>query len=232
MPAEPANATPTADVIYRDSPIDRLFILLFTRKMARASKTQTQLKGYDGIVDLSHQIMQGRSVAQQQQAVASILHSLVPAPVLAFIRAAFSPTKLVCELNAWFASQMFEWLVGPCRVESAEVSTTNGTVVQKSAVHIEKCRYLERSGCVGMCVNMCKLPTQSFFTEQFGIPLTMTPDFETLSCSMVFGQPPSLEPESAYTHPCFDDCPTASASAACHQVQQSNPASASLKLKG
>ncbi|MGB3615553.1 MAG: DUF4033 domain-containing protein [Elainellaceae cyanobacterium] len=222
MPAETANATPAADVVYRDSPIDRLFILLFTRKMARVSHTQTQIKGYDGIVDLSHQIMQGRSVTQQQQAVTSILESLVPAPALAFIRAAFSPTKLVCELNAWFASHMFEWLVGPCRVDHAEVSTADGVVAQNSTVHIEKCRYLERSGCVGMCVNMCKLPTQAFFTEQFGIPLTMTPDFETLSCNMVFGQPPSLEPESAYTHPCFDDCPTASASAACHQVQRSD----------
>ena len=26
-----------------------------------------------------------------------------------------------------------------------------------STVHIKKCRYLEQSGCVGMCVNMCKV---------------------------------------------------------------------------
>lgn len=36
-------------------------------------------------------------------------------------------------------------------------------------------RYLENSGCVGMCVNMCKIPTQDFFTNEFGLPLTMTP---------------------------------------------------------
>jgi hypothetical protein len=36
-------------------------------------------------------------------------------------------------------------------------------------------RYLENSGCVGMCVNMCKIPTQDFFTNDFGLPLTMTP---------------------------------------------------------
>ena len=36
-------------------------------------------------------------------------------------------------------------------------------------------RYLENSGCVGMCVNMCKLPTQEFFTNEFGLPLTMNP---------------------------------------------------------
>jgi hypothetical protein len=36
-------------------------------------------------------------------------------------------------------------------------------------------RYLENSGCVGMCVNMCKIPTQDFFTNEFGLPLTMIP---------------------------------------------------------
>lgn len=36
-------------------------------------------------------------------------------------------------------------------------------------------RYLENSGCVGMCVNMCKIPTQDFFTNEFGLPLTMMP---------------------------------------------------------
>ena len=30
-------------------------------------------------------------------------------------------------------------------------------------------RYLAVSGCAGMCVNMCKSPTQSFFTEQLGM---------------------------------------------------------------
>lgn len=26
---------------------------------------------------------------------------------------------------------------------------------------------------LSVCVNMCKLPTQKFFTETFGLPLTM-----------------------------------------------------------
>ena len=36
-------------------------------------------------------------------------------------------------------------------------------------------RYLYESGCVGMCVNLCKAPCQAFFTEQLGMPLTMNP---------------------------------------------------------
>jgi hypothetical protein len=149
--------------------------------------------------------MAGRNAAQQQALVAIVLKSLVPAQVLWLIRTLFSPTQLVCELNAWFATQLFEWLVGPCEVKSVEVPTPDGgSRSQNSGVHIKKCRYLEQSRCVGMCVNMCKLPTQTFFTEDFGIPLTMTPNFEDFSCEMVFGQaPPPLETEDAYQQPCL-----------------------------
>jgi hypothetical protein len=190
---------------YDDNWFDRVFIHLFRHKMAKAVGKSTRLPGYDGFVDLSKQIMQGRNAAQQQQLVAVVLGSLVPSPVLWLIRTLFSPTQLVCELNAWFATQLFEWLVGPCTVKSIEVTTETGTVrSQKSAVQIEKCRYLEQSGCVGMCINMCKLPTQKFFTEDFGIPLTMTPNFEDFSCEMVFGQmPPALETEDCYQQPCL-----------------------------
>lgn len=199
---------------YHDTPVDRLFIWLFSRKMANALGQGIQQPGYDGFVDLSRRIMQGRTARQQQALVDVVLKSLVPAPVLWLIRTLFSPTQLVCELNAWFATRLFEWLVGPCDVTEVTVSDSNGQPRQQhSGVHIQKCRYLEHSRCVGLCINMCKLPTQAFFTEDFGIPLTMTPNFEDFSCDMVFGQlPPPLETEAAYHEPCLvEQCTMASA---------------------
>ncbi|WP_052050362.1 DUF4033 domain-containing protein [Leptolyngbya sp. KIOST-1] len=193
--------------IYHDGLGDRLFIWLFSRKMAQAVGKDTARSGYDGFVDLSSQIMQGRNAQQQQALVAVVLKSLVPAQVLWLIRTLFSPTRVVCELNAWFATRLFEWLVGPCEVKTVEFTDQQGRVrQQRSGVHIKKCRYLDESRCVGMCVNMCKLPTQRFFTEDFGIPLTMVPNFEDFSCEMVFGQPPPpLETEDAYHQPCLVD---------------------------
>ena len=204
----------TADT-YDDNLLDRLFIWLFSHKMSNALGEGTDVEGYSGFVDLSKKIMQGRDASEQQNVVARVLQSLVPAPVLWVIRTVFSPTRLVCVLNAWFAAQMFEWLVGPCEVADAEVITESGEVrSQPSAVQIEKCRYLEESQCVGMCVNMCKLPTQTFFTEKFGIPLTMTPDFEDLSCTMVFGQtPPPVQKDEASKQPCLQACDSKNASA-------------------
>lgn len=198
--------------IYKDNLIDRLFIALFSRKMARALGTKTVFKGYDGFVALSQEIMKGRNSQQQQELVEVVLKSLIPAPFLFLTRKLVKPNRWVCESNAWFAKVLFPWLVGECEIYEAEIITTdNQKISQKSGVKMKKCRYLEESGCVGMCINMCKMPTQKFFTESFGIPLTMTPNFEDLSCEMVFGQnPPPLETEDAYYQPCLqNDCPTA-----------------------
>lgn len=223
LPSAPVSEHTTEETVYNDNLFDRLFIWLFSRKMAKALGQNTTVKGYAGFVDLSQQIMQGRSAEEQQALVAVVLSSLVPAPVLWLIRTLFSPTRLVCELNAWFATVLFEWLVGPCDVQTVEIPQADGSLrQQKSGVHIQKCRYLEQSQCVGMCVNMCKLPTQAFFTEKFGIPLTMTPNFEDFSCEMVFGQePPPLATEAVAQQPCLKQkCPTASmGTAACPKLQ-------------
>ncbi|GAB2274228.1 hypothetical protein Dimus_008995 [Dionaea muscipula] len=95
-------------------------------------------------------------------------------------------------------------------------------VKQRSGVHIKKCRYLENSGCVGMCVNMCKFPTQDFFTNEFGLPLTMNPNFEDMSCEMVYGQvPPAFEEDPVSKQPCFAEiCSMANPSAnVCPKLQ-------------
>lgn len=95
----------------------------------------------------------------------------------------------------------FGWLVGPSSLEQVEVDVVDpstGAVSkrsQKSMVYIHKCRYLEASNCTGMCVNMCKKPTETFFKETFGLPLYMEPEFSDGSCKMVFGQEPPPEEE-------------------------------------
>lgn len=199
--------------VYNDNLFDRIFIALFSRKMAKAVGKKHYLKGYQGFVDLSQEIMKGRNAQQQQELVSIVLKSLVPSPVLYLIRTLVTPNKWVCESNAWFATVLFQWLVGKSTIQEVEITTENNQIrTQKSGVKIEKCRYLEDSGCVGMCINMCKLPTQKFFTESFGIPLTMTPNFEDFSCEMIFGQhPPDLDMEEASKQPCLQNhCPTAS----------------------
>lgn len=191
--------------IYHDNWLDHLFIGLFVRKIAKTIGTKTNLKGYDSFVEVSKQVAQGRNALEQQVIIAKVLRSLIPAQILYLIRSSFSPVRWVCELNARSATLFSEWLVGPSEVKEVEITDSKGQIyTQRSGVQIKKCRFLESSGCVGMCINLCKIPTQNFFTQEFGIPLTMTPNFEDLSCEMVFGQlAPPLEQEQVYYQPCL-----------------------------
>lgn len=61
------------------------------------------------------------------------------------------------EANAAITQKFFAWLVGPLEVKEVEVQFEGKTQTWKSGVQIEKCRYLEQSGCKGMCINMCKV---------------------------------------------------------------------------
>lgn len=192
---------------YNDNFWDKLFISIYSRKMAAQLNNVTVPKEpqYDDFVRISKEIMRGRTSEKQRVVVRNVLMSLLPPNSPAAFRKLFPPTQLSAELNAWFASIGFGWLVGEMELRNADIEVAPGvTRNQKSVVYIKKCRYLENSGCVGMCVNMCKLPTQSFFTDDFGLPLTMKPNFEDLSCEMIFGQaPPNMEDDPAYVQPCF-----------------------------
>lgn len=61
------------------------------------------------------------------------------------------------ELNAAITQRFFAWLVGPLEVQEAEIEYKGEKKTWKSGVQIKKCRYLEQSGCKGMCINMCKV---------------------------------------------------------------------------
>ncbi|XP_062192584.1 beta-carotene isomerase D27, chloroplastic-like [Phragmites australis] len=192
---------------YRDGPLERAFMGLFARKMEKFAGKKKQEKekavwewDYESFVDVSRRVMTGRTRAQQQEAVREVLLSMLPPGAPEQFKKLFPPTRWACEFNAALTVPFFHWLVGPSEVIEVEL---NG-VKQKSGVLIKKCRYLENSGCVGMCVNMCKIPTQNFFTNEFGLPLTMNPNFEDMSCEMIYGQvPPPLEDDPVSKQPCY-----------------------------
>ena len=94
----------------------------------------------------------------------------------------------------------FAWLVGP-----AEIAERDDGV--RAAVKLKKCRYLEESGCAGSCVRFCKLPTEAFFKEAFGVDAWLAPDFEDGSCVMTFGVPaPAVADDESLLAPCQAKC--------------------------
>lgn len=193
----------------------------FAKRMAAQLGRESYAPGYDGFVELSREIVKGRNAPQQRAAVGEVLASLLPPGGPARFRALFPLSKWSAEANAVFTMAGFKWLVGPMTVEDTEVEFKGKVETWKSAVRIEKCRYLEEAGCAGLCVNLCQRPTQEFFADAFGLPLRMEPDFETLGCVMRFGVPAHPYGEDPVRdQPCFSGvCPMAApGGAACPKI--------------
>merc|ERR1712039_375263 len=131
------------------------------------------------------------------------------------------------EINASITAVFFPFMVGKSQVEargSDEVPRIPEGETWNCAVKIEKCRWLERSGCVGMCAGLCKRPMEQMFGDVLGMPLSMEPNMEDLSCTMVFGKDPTpWEEDGLREQPCFTSCATArkgpaGSCAACHKL--------------
>ncbi|XP_044501653.1 beta-carotene isomerase D27, chloroplastic isoform X4 [Mangifera indica] len=140
-----------------------------------------------------------------------ILASLFPPLVLKLYKILISPIaggKIAAMMVARVTALTCQWLMGSCEVNSVDLP--DGTTCQ-SGVFVERCKYLEESKCVGICINTCKLPTQTFFKEYMGVPLLMEPNFNDYSCQFKFGVlPPLPEHDTALREPCLEICPTSS----------------------
>eukprot|EP00210_Caulerpa_lentillifera_P004793 g4575.t1 len=198
---------------YKDGFVTKFFLKWFSKRMCeQLGKSCPEDIDYDTFVKISREVLKRGSPSDAQQVIKGVLSATCPPEAAERFKAWFPPVKWSAEFNAWLTTKGFLWLVGECELEETELETPQGTKeVWNSVVKIKKCRYLESSGCTGMCVNMCKIPTQRFFTEDFGLPVTMNPNFEDLSCEMIFGQmPPPILEDPAIKQPCFtQQCPIA-----------------------
>nr|XP_016446818.1 PREDICTED: beta-carotene isomerase D27, chloroplastic-like [Nicotiana tabacum] len=112
-------------------------------------------------------------------------------------------SKWAREYCAAFTTVFFARLVGPCEVKESEFKGRK----ENTVVHIKKCRFLEETNCVGMCTNLCKMPSQLFIKDTLGMPVNMVPNFDDMSCEMIFGQdPPQPDTDPAFVQPCYKLC--------------------------
>ena len=118
---------------------------------------------------------------------------------------AWSPAAL-----AFFAPVFLHFLVGDMTATQRAHGDSRG-----GGVLVHRCAVLEHSSCKGLCVNMCKVPTERFFARRWGVPLTMQPNFETHECQLSFGVvPPPMDDDPSLSPGCLSHCPIGSASGA------------------
>lgn len=128
--------------------------------------------------------------------------------------------RFSARMNAWATRVGGTWLMGECEVNDIEI---DGEIFENQGLLVKRCRFLEESGCASVCVNACKIPTQNFFIQDMGLPLSMTPDYETHECQFSFGVLPTEQEEAeAKNTPCLSRCPTAGGLRKWHDGQVSS----------
>ncbi|XP_044501650.1 beta-carotene isomerase D27, chloroplastic isoform X2 [Mangifera indica] len=197
---------------YKAGVLDDFLLNSFRNKLVQEVGWDSEKPGYDGLIELVNGLMnKGKTNSETSDAAVRILASLFPPLVLKLYKILISPIaggKIAAMMVARVTALTCQWLMGSCEVNSVDLP--DGTTCQ-SGVFVERCKYLEESKCVGICINTCKLPTQTFFKEYMGVPLLMEPNFNDYSCQFKFGVlPPLPEHDTALREPCLEICPTSS----------------------
>jgi len=195
--------------------MDKVFLSVFRVQLAKVSGVDSSLPvdDYLGIIDIALRMNSKFPNRHEiQNRAQRVLISLFPGWMPPAYSELFSKPfpAFSSRMNAWATKVAGTWLMGECEINDVEV-VDDGTVGRNQGMLVKRCRFLEESGCASVCVNSCKIPTQNFFLQNMGLPLTMEPDYETFECQFSFGKTPDPETTEllAKSTPCLARCPTA-----------------------
>jgi hypothetical protein len=199
--------------------VDSILMSLFRFKLSQrlnrpdnsiiTPDSKLPLNDFMGIIDLTTRMnSQHFNRATIQTMAQDVLVSLFPPFILDRYPSWFAQPFPVfsARMCAWATVVGGTWLMGECEVNDVPEMENGG---KRQGVLVKRCRFLEESQCASICVNSCKIPTQNFFYENMGLPLTMTPDYNTGECQFAFGKIPTKEEEQlAKDTPCLMRCPS------------------------
>ncbi|CBI25060.3 hypothetical protein AAG906_021322 [Vitis piasezkii] len=200
-PADNLTLVKETPSLLTDNWFDRIAINHLSQSVQATTGLRNSKSGYESLVEAAAMVSRNFDPIQQCELVIEALNKAFPSPILSLIRTLMPQSKFTREYFAAFTTLFFAWLVGPCKVIESEINGRR----EKNVVHIKKCRFLEESNCVGMCLNLCKNPSQKFIKDSLGMPVNMVPNFDDMSCQMIFGQdPPGDDP--VLRQPCYKLC--------------------------
>jgi hypothetical protein len=207
------------DMQYQDSVLDKILLKIFRDLVAKNTGGVTSPK--EGIIGLLEQgrtfmLQPGQTPEAQHKMVYDTLGGLMTPVLPPFYRIFMSGIvpKLGTDFDGkqigpWFYAPFmtavvtptfFAFLVGPSYPNRRKDGYPGGLIV-------EKCKFLQESGCKGLCLNQCKQPAQQFFQNELGLPLTVSPNFVTQECQWSFGEKPlPVEEDPSFPKGCLAGC--------------------------
>jgi hypothetical protein len=199
--------------------VDRIFLTMFRNALAEQTQLDSSfaVNDYRGIIDIALKMNRkysDRTLVQTKalQVLKSLFPSWLPSAYSKLFSAPFP--RFSARMNAWATKMAGTWLMGECEINDIVLLNEKGTdeavLGISQGLLVKRCRFLEESGCASVCVNSCKIPTQTFFSQEMGLALTMEPNYETFECQFSFGRLPNeIEELEAKNVPCLMRCPTA-----------------------
>ncbi|EEC78459.1 hypothetical protein OsI_18326 [Oryza sativa Indica Group] len=167
---------------YEPSFADDFLLAFFRAKMVEEVGWDSEKPGYTGLIEVANRPMvKGKSALEIEQSAVRVLRSLFPPLLLVLFKALLVPIangQLASMMVGEFTRVTFFFEI----IQKMLLTSVQVLEMPLTSVFVEKCKYLEESKCLGMCINTCKLPTQTFFKDHIGVDLYMEPNFEDYSC--------------------------------------------------
>lgn len=204
---------------FNDSLLDKVLLRIFRNLVTKNTGGVTSEK--EGILGLLEQgrlfmLQPAQTAERQNKMVYDTLTDIMTPALPPFYR--IFMTGIVPKLGTsmdgkqlgpWFYAPwltslvtptVFGFLVGPSYINRRKDGERGGLVV-------EKCKFLQESGCKGLCLQICKIPAQQVFAEELGLPLTVSPNFATQECQWSFGEVPLPHKEDpSFPKGCLKGC--------------------------
>ena len=228
---------------FQENPLDELLLYIF-RKLVVKNSNGVAVSDKPGITGLLEQgrtfmVQQNQTAEAQHKMVRDTLAGLMTPALPPFFRifmSGIAPNRVVrfvktkilqqdestlkeneeIQFGPWFYAPylttivtpvFFKFLVGPSVPNARKDGTAGGLIVTK-------CKFLQESNCKGLCLHQCKLPAQQFFAEELGMPLTVSPNFETQECQWSFGEiPKPVSEDPSFPKGCLVGCESRAAMA-------------------
>ena len=207
------------DMKYKESLLDKVLLSIFRKLVVKNTNGVTSDKdGIEGLLEQGRTFMlqPGQTAEAQHKMVSDTLAGLMTPVLPPFYRIFMS--GIVPDVGSkWDGKQIGPWFYAPW-LTTIVTPTFFGFLVGPSypnrrkdghlgGLVVEKCKFLQESGCKGLCLHQCKLPAQEFFQDGLGLSLTVSPNFVTQECQWSFGETP-LPPSEDESFPtgCLTGC--------------------------
>lgn len=216
LPIHAVRTTRDQDIDSTFTALDRLLFQRFAWSVATEMNASRAAPSYNELIDSINQLAESRPASQVNDAGKNMLTRLFPAWLLKQYQWMFARPfpRFSAWMNAWVTKWTTQWLMGSSAV--IDLPLPDGSLAKQQGLKIEKCRFLETSGCLQTCIHACKIPTQRFFLEEMGLPVTLSPNVSDYSCTFEFGVlPVPLQEDPISNSPCLQICPKGKRSTEC-----------------